>query len=165
MTVHNYDMHLEAKEGCPYLVMAFDPGLTTGVAWFNRDYGTVASEEWDLDRIYDWVGHSFYSASRGVIVCESFIISNATIRKSQATWSLELIGLLRLPARRTELGELQLQSPSAAKSFITDVKLKHLGLWPSSDHERDALRHLLLWLARMGYLDISVFDGVQAPSS
>lgn len=39
------------------------------------------------------------------------------------------------------------QSPSLAKTTVTDKRLKALGLWvPGRDHERDALRHLVLYM-------------------
>jgi hypothetical protein len=39
------------------------------------------------------------------------------------------------------------QTPSLAKTTVTDKRLKKLGLWvPGRDHERDALRHLVLYM-------------------
>lgn len=39
------------------------------------------------------------------------------------------------------------QTAGIAKPFITDEKLKIMGLWvPSKKHARDALRHLLTYM-------------------
>jgi hypothetical protein len=45
-------------------------------------------------------------------------------------------------------GGVQYQSPSQAKRFATDERLRRWGLWvKGSDHVRDAFRHACCWMA------------------
>lgn len=45
--------------------------------------------------------------------------------------------------------ELVYQSPSEAKAYVTNDRLRHWGLWiVGKDHERDAMRHMLLAITK-----------------
>jgi hypothetical protein len=63
---------------------------------------------------------------------------------------LELIGVVKylVPVRTTAV---VFQSPSEAKAFSTDSKLKKVGWYqPGLPHARDASRHVLLHAAKPG---------------
>lgn len=83
-----------------------------------------------------------------VVVCEEFRITQATLRKSRQTASLELIGVARWLADKWD-AQFVLQAPADAKRLGTDARLKALGWWtPGKDHANDAARHMLLYAVR-----------------
>ena len=87
-----------------------------------------------------------------VIVIEKFTISAATARKTRAgsNTAIEIIGSARWIAHARGVPFVE-QTPADAMSFMTDEKLRRLGLYtPGPDHARDAMRHLLLYLLRSG---------------
>jgi hypothetical protein len=136
-------------------VLAVDPGRTTGFALCSADVGEIfhfnawqepdwVSAVWEVEQRRAWTQ---------LVVCESFVISPQTVRKSQQTISLELIGAMRYLCARTNT-EFKLQTPADAKRLGTDARLKALGWWtPGQDHARDATRHLLLALVTRGLID------------
>ena len=101
-------------------------------------------------------------ASRGEqdvhVVCESFVITQATIRKSRQLEPVWATGAIMYLTRLYGYEDVTLQSPSQAKSFSTDHKLKKIDWWrPGLNHGMDAARHLLLYLVNAGQFDISRF--------
>lgn len=132
-------------------VFVCDPGLASGVAIFHVEKRKLISvesyEETQNDlwaRVYD---------SYTDIVCERFIIGTNTGKKSQAPWSLELIGFMRYVAWRQQ-ARFELQAPADAKMVFPNQKLKDHGLWHrgGAGHAMDALRHGALYIAkRWGY--------------
>ncbi len=128
-----------------------DPGKASGLAY------SVAGDcrTWTLDRTEteDWL--ELWVRRADLVVVESFIINAGTIKKArEGNVSLELIGVARYLARKART-EFKLQTPSEAKSFSTDEKLRRIG-WHvrESDHQRDARRHLVLALATAGEPDM-----------
>jgi hypothetical protein len=125
-------------------VLAVDPGLTTGWAlWVDGDVWTgqtagqlaFADEAWGV-----------LHQVRPVVVCEAYIITSETAKKSRQYEPLELIGTLRFLTHLLEL-EFELQTPTQAKRFSTDDKLKAAGWWvPGQGHGMDAARHLLRYM-------------------
>lgn len=138
-------------------VMAIDPGLTTGFAFVDTDGPTIietAEVDWfDLGMKQGEYLTQF--PGEVAVVIERFIITPQTAKNAQAPWSLELIGQSRWVARRCGIPELIMQSPTDAKNFSTNEKLKALGLWHrgGGGHAMDALRHALLYMVRNGYND------------
>lgn len=135
------------------MIVAVDPGKMTGVAvldtsdvytgWEGELHDALRSIDVQLD-----LGHKF------VIVCEDFIYTQATAKKSRQTWSTEGIGVLRYLAE-THGVQFVLQTPAAAKRFATDEKLKVLD-WhhpTKGGHRNDAARHLLLYADSVGRID------------
>lgn len=130
-------------------MLTVDPGKITG---------------WVLSRGADIIGvgeaphlefltFAFDEARAGLdlLVCEAFIIGPETLKKSRGeNWSLEQIGALRWMAHAVGAGaQFVLQRPSDAKTTVTDDLLHALDWWHvGSDHARDALRHLALYLMR-----------------
>ena len=88
------------------------------------------------------------------IVCESFIINARTARVTQAPWSLEIIGCIRYLSQKFCGKDLVMQTPSEAKSFSSNDKLKKIGWFQrgTAGHDNDASRHLLLYAARQKIL-------------
>jgi hypothetical protein len=126
--------------------LAIDPGLTTGVAILDGELG-ITTLQLQPTELYEFITNmgdrlDVFDA----IVCEAYMISPDTLRKSRQLWSLELIGFMRYVAWRSNI-TFKLQQASAAKKFVTNEMLKKYGLFiPGRDHANDALRHLVIYL-------------------
>ena len=145
----------------PLVVVGVDPGLTTGVCLWHQDYGmehlnelapSLHAMEW-----LDWMtGGGGY---KKVFVIEKYIITPKTAQLSQQHDPLEIIGCLRWMCH-SRGHEFVMQSPSEAKAFSTDAKLKNVGWYkPGMGHARDASRHVLLYLAKNGIIDLATLKG------
>lgn len=143
-------------------VVVLDPGKTTGVVeWDTRPFAGVqpfTARELNFKDTCSYLmnvasGYMVSPAQDTVIVAESFIITPATAKNSQAPWSLEVIGVARMVCEVYIGRELRLQQAAAAKRFSSDARLKRAGFWtPGKGHANDASRHLLLYLATHGLL-------------
>lgn len=132
------------------MIIAVDPGKVTGIATLSDEIFTSWQEQtwYAVDRIWHILEHS--TSGVDAIVCESYTITAATLRKTRGeNWSLESIGALRWMARRKGV-EFTLQAPADAMGFADDKKLKKLGWYQPTPggHATDAARHLLLYIAR-----------------
>lgn len=88
-------------------------------------------------------------------VIENFFITQATAKNSQAPWSLKVIGAVEWVCLREGLSPLVLQTPSDAKNFVPDAKLRALGYRSrgGGGHHNDAARHLVLYRVNHGWRD------------
>lgn len=142
-------------------VLAVDPGGTTGLAtWFANEplYPTPVWNAWatPIDDAMIEVHNMLSDEGIDLCIFESFHISSNTLKKGRdgPMDAIEFIGVGRYLARILEV-EFITQSPSEAKSFATDQKLKQYGWWvPGVDHPRDASRHLMLALAKRRLIDL-----------
>jgi len=126
------------------MIVAVDPGGTTGWATFKND-DVEWGEEADQFQICSFVEEILKREDEIVVVCESYIITPQTIKKSRQYEPLEIIGTLRYLAAKHG-ADFRLQSPSDAKRFVSDDFLKNVEWWPKGlVHARDALRHLFLY--------------------
>lgn len=129
-------------------IVAVDPGKITGVA------------TWTPGRMSSWQEPTWYAIDRiwtalddgvvDVVVCEAYIITAATLRKTRGeNWSLESIGALRWMSRRHGV-EFVLQAPADAMRFADDAKLRRAEWYRPTPggHANDAARHLMTYLAR-----------------
>jgi len=109
-----------------------------------------------IDRAASFMGAAASSGFELHVVCESYIVTANTLKKSRQNWSLEGIGVFRYLARTSD-AEFTLQSPADAKTFATDEKLKAMG-WhvPGRDHANDASRHLLLYCLKRRIIPLTL---------
>lgn len=128
-------------------IIAVDPGAMTGIAVWHPNESLPSAAELDIPGVYEFVEHEVLNVKVPThIVCEAYLITQATIRNTRQYWSLELIGLFRWAAWRSGATFGKLQTAATAKSFATDDRLKALGWWrPGKGHANDALRHLLTY--------------------
>jgi hypothetical protein len=133
-------------------VIAFDPGKETG--WARMSEGEFASGQAPLWDVVDWLWSALDGGLRPTIFCEDFIITTATAKKSRQTDPLDGIGAIKWMAHRFDLA-LYMQSPSQAKTFATDDKLKVIGWYKPTKggHANDAARHLMVGLVGQKILD------------
>ncbi|CAB4197885.1 hypothetical protein UFOVP1519_26 [uncultured Caudovirales phage] len=135
-------------------ILAVDPGLMTGACryWFGA--GIEPGFELPYLLFLDWTWKALEAHGPAtIVVMEEFRINSGTAKKAPAPWSLEVIGAVRWMA--TYHGaQFVMQSAADAKTFVSNDKLKVAGAWFTNlEHARDAGRHLLLYLARVGWYD------------
>lgn len=151
------------------IIMPYDPGGTTGWAYFNPfslivKCGQITGQhhlelnqhlELHLGRTIALLDQMAMRNLNGAIktrspreiICESFQFRQFTgFDKSKVELdSVEYIGVIKLYSQLSHT-PLHFQTASVAKHFVSDDKLKRLGWYtPTAGmvHARDALRHLL----------------------
>lgn len=137
----------------PLRVIAIDPGLATGAAvgTFPSKFGNpslITTAELEVDDVIPWLRDQLDHYPDAIVSCETFTITAATAKKSQATWSLEHIGAIKqvMRDRDGDLRRLHMQTPADAKKIFPNEALKSLGLWHvgGEGHAIDAIRHMCL---------------------
>lgn len=158
-------------------VIAVDPGKATGIAVFTWIPGEEPILVWSGEVNEEEFGQTIEQQIGGAmnpfhghieqdveVVCESFTINAETIKKSQAPFSLELIGVLKYIVRQRHafVGDktITFQKPADAKSVFPNTKLQKLGYWHvgGEGHANDAIRHGLLYLASQGWVFSRLLD-------
>jgi hypothetical protein len=140
------------------LLIALDPGLTTGVAAYEATHEQRPSANempfGELVRALEsWAG--LYGDYDVHVVCERYNISERTTKLTRQYDALHVIGAVRsLADRRDNVTLEKLQTPFDAKEFATNARLKAAGWYrPGLGHANDALRHLMLWMVRTGRME------------
>lgn len=126
-------------------IVAFDPGFTTGVAFYNEwaepDGPYWTSEVAGLKALWNIIHEE---APYDRVVYESFLYQR---RDKVDLRPVEAIGVIRLYCILSDIIPVA-QTPAHGKRFWTDDKIKKIGLWePGKVHAMDALRHLLYYQA------------------
>lgn len=141
-------------------IITIDPGVTTGVAFHDFDLGLI-------EQPLTWMPRGFEDAAElfdrvmvvekpDLVVTEKFTINAATTRKSTSGSyeAIQLIGVARYLAHLYEIPHEE-QKPVDAMNFCTDEKLRRLGWYKRGlDHQRDAMRHLILAAVRHQAIDL-----------
>ena len=126
------------------MIVAFDPGVTTGVATaklYGDNEWTVDSFQLNETELYDWVDSHCDQFDHFQI--ERFIITPATAKKVVVYDSLYLIGYLRYVAWRCQIPTTSYTKAADVMAAFTDESLKMAGLHtPGKVHANDAMRHL-----------------------
>lgn len=142
-------------------IYVFDPGKLTGMAVINYteesqeatliDSGELTVEEfWDfLNETEALIEDRLLTGTQMEIVYEKFFITPETGKKNDTDYSLRLIGALQYVANKHGLPTYS-YSPSDAKNFVDNKRLKNVGLWHvgGEGHAKDALRHAVLHLVK-----------------
>jgi len=132
------------------MILAVDPGGTTGVAIWRPHYGIFTALQVPNGRLgfFEWFDSCDWAAQSKVdlaIVCEDFIIGAHTLKKTLQVDPLRIIGYLEGWSHILDV-PFKLQAPATGKGFGTDTKLKHVGWYtPGLPHATDAARHLLTY--------------------
>jgi hypothetical protein len=131
---------------CPTVILAIDPGETTGLAKAvidERKLISVAGSEGTLSPVQMF--GLLDSISPSYLVAEGFEYRNDS-RPGLVLFSRNLLGVCEM---WSELRNSCFRTQSAAKGkgFYGNEKLRKLGYYESSSpHARDAVRHLLTFL-------------------
>jgi len=151
-TIHKGENTLTTS-GC---MIAVDPGKTTGIAMWDLEVGSAPyTAQLSVDEFFQWVRDTLVDGHlTHTIVCESFVISQRTVKGTSQTWSLEHIGLLKWAAWLRQ-HDITLQAASAAKHMVPNDRLREVGWYvPGRDHANDALRHMLVHAVRRGVITL-----------
>jgi hypothetical protein len=136
------------------MIVAFDPGVTTGVAWLDNS-GTFHGDQFEEKELYAWVdthAHMFKHAQ-----IEKFTINAATIRKVRVYDSLYLIGYLRYASHRDGF-PIGYTNPSDVMAAFPDAALKRADMFTKGKgHANDAARHLSSHLVSTRKMDAKLF--------
>lgn len=135
-TLHPVGWELKRQSN---VVVAFDPGVTTGIAY--KDGSGIHTEQIRTTHraIWNWTDWVYVDE----IVYERF---NYQRRDKVVLYPVEVIGVIKLISELHNI-PIREQTPSQAMNLWTDDKIRRLGLWtPNQVHGMDALRHLLYYL-------------------
>lgn len=128
--------------------LAFDPGITTGIATGMIDgragYMEVGStqEKYEVDELWEFLCKQVPD----FIIYETFEFRNRA-REGLELFSRELIGIIRMYSRRYLPKHTYDQSAYQGKGgYFTNKMLKEYNVYkPGMDHAMDATRHLCQW--------------------
>ena len=135
------------------LIAAFDPGVTTGVAWLEN--GVFHSDQFNEDLLYQWVDTRCEQFDH--VQIEQFLINAGTIRKTIVMEPIWITGYLRYAAWRCGFTTAMTKPADVMKAF-DDAALKRAGMhFPGHGHANDAARHLAAWMVRTRLVSGSVF--------
>lgn len=130
------------------MVIAVDPGKTTGIAWLD-DGGLVESRQLEfyhsIRQIHDTLAYDDVQA----LVVENFVPRRSTAMTWQPD-ALHVIGALRYLAARYRVPFI-LQNPiPKPRQMGLERELKERGWWKPSEggHENSARKHLLMYLQK-----------------
>ena len=140
-------------------VLAVDPGKATGISFWSWTAGEdpVLMHSWEvtLETFAPIIRWALSNYPECKVVCESFIITVATAKNSQAPYSLEHIGILRQLMMDAGMGpdDINFQTPADAKKMFPNPALKKVGYWHrgGAGHALDAIRHGLLFMVKSGW--------------
>jgi hypothetical protein len=133
-----------------HTVLGIDPGGSTGVAILEvPTLRVLVAEEYDFVGMLENLRALVKSAD--LVSIERFTISARTLKLTRQPDALYLIGATMLVCHEEGVN-LELESPGNAKSAFPNEMLKLHGVWHSSRHVRDSLRHTLLAMRRHGLL-------------
>lgn len=125
-------------------LMSFDPGGSTGWAYYRRDKHSFHWGVLDNDDHYTTLWNLLHNAQPDLVVCEEFTSLHPMHNKGVELISRNYIGVIELYCR---LNTVPLyMSALANKQFWDNTKLKKVSLDPGVSHSRDAMRHLLAFL-------------------
>lgn len=132
--------------------IAFDPGTITGFATWDSELEIFEWCELSPMAALDELAAQLEDQTIELVVGERFTISMRTLQSSRrgSHDALDVLGGARYLCYVRGV-QLELQQASDAMSFVTDERLRHLGLTPTG-HARDATRHLVLSLVRHGFI-------------
>lgn len=150
-------------------IFAVDPGKATGLSFFEWDKSSgehptmLWSKEVQFEEFVVVCRETLQNFPDAVVVCEKFTITVETAKKSQAPFSLECIGALKLLMLDTgrSVADLHLQTPADAKKMFDNPKLKKMNYWHrgGEGHALDSIRHGLLAMVRLGWNFLPLMRG------
>jgi hypothetical protein len=133
-------------------IVAIDPGKTTGMTLVTfRSGETIFESSCQVKQDKVWISLDNYKAD--VIVLEKFI---GYPKVKMDFTPVEVMGIVREWCRQHDI-DLVEQTPSQAKHYYTDVRLKERELYiKGMPHANDAMRHALY------YLEVTRKEGIRA---
>jgi hypothetical protein len=132
------------------ILIAYDPGKVTGIFVWSEG-AVLLHDQRPWFEFLTWMEDviPLYAGWGLEVVGEKYTISGQTMTKGgDAHWSIGTNEIVRYWCLKYSVPFLDTQTPSQAKSFSTDLKLKHLGWFQPTKggHANDAARHGLVRL-------------------
>lgn len=144
------------------LLLAVDPGETTGWAVYDLDAGALIPSDRPrqapyLEFLLRTDEFSAHFPRRATVVVERFTVTTQTAKHSAQPHALRVTGALEYLAHRDGQDfDATSQPPAAAMKLADNDVLRGLGWYRrGEEHANDALRHVVLWLAREGRIQPS----------
>jgi len=154
-----------------FSVLAVDPGKASGIALVTWSGGSddlpkliyaIEAQPEDYGTSLRTLLSQGQESTNLKVVCERFVINAATVRNSQAPYSLEQIGVLKHICREGNylVENIAFQAPVDAKNMFPNDALRKIGTWHvgGEGHANDAIRHALLSLTRQGWVPRVLLD-------
>lgn len=136
-------------------VLAVDPGMKTGIAYYEDGQFDSAQANTYEDAV-DMLTSMVWEHKPDVLICEGFDIDRNTHKKDATAYpqTMDLIGACRLLAYQYDIPFLR--QSRTCKAFGTNEKLRTLGWWKknSEGHDHDAARHVLHYLVTQRHIPI-----------
>lgn len=148
------------------VIYCLDPGLKSGACVFGLNPGEEPVLLWSAEQDVHEVIPIFRSIMNMYpkleVVCERFVITAQTAKKSPQPWSIEIIGTVKQTMRDFDRSEDEIffQKPADAMRLFPNTALKKLGYWHKGgkDHANDSIRHGLLYLSDNGWMPTRLLD-------
>lgn len=131
--------------------IGIDPGKATGVATYKRNtYGEsgLSLETLTKEEVYELLHEDIYPET--IVFIEKFEIRSDTFKKTRQYDAMHIIGATSFVCHHNG-ASCEINTPGKAKGGFPDEAIceisETLCVAPQDDHQRDALRHLLLALS------------------
>jgi len=141
----------------PRTLVCLDPGLKSGCAVVYVSQSSLVlmeSAENTVQETWEWLENTVNDSHSGIteVVCESFIITPETGKKTQSPWSLRLLGVAHYLSEKNGVPYVE-QTPSQAKRLVTNQMIKDAGVWHrgGAGHANDAIRHGMYRAIQLGW--------------
>lgn len=130
-------------------VWAFDPGKTTGVAYYDTETHEFWAGQLTVEELYEFVDEHCDRIEFAQI--ELFTITAATVKKARESEPLDVIGYLKYAAWRCGI-KVGWSKPADVMQSFPDKALRKAGMHtPGQGHANDATRHLAWHLVKHGH--------------
>jgi hypothetical protein len=141
------------------IVVFLDPGKLTGLSSYNYETGTFKTRELNLLNLGSWLEAYTLLNDEVSVGWESFRITAATARNTQAPWSLEAIGVARYISANYGYTILPEAAPGE-RLVATPAMLRAIGWKTWGKDSLSASQHLLAWMLRERRLPQEYEEGV-----
>lgn len=129
-----------------FKAFTIDPGRTTGAAiWQYTDTGIYKLEQVDeypeRNGLYSVIENTKFD----IIIYEAFRLyaNKAKAQIGSDFEAAQIIGVIKYLAEKQKTPAIE--QMASIKTFWTNDRLKKMGLYVTSDHRRDSIRHFLHW--------------------
>jgi hypothetical protein len=157
-----FDKLRAALDSCETRVLAFDPGETTGVACIQNGcvlrYDQVVTKPVGPGAFI--LADIIELAEPAILICEDYKVYSwkSNEHKWASIHTLRLIGAIEYICHMRAL-QLHLEMAQVPKEFMTDDKLRGLGLYlTGKPHARDAMRHAV-WYSLFKIVSVQQLNG------
>lgn len=123
-----------------------DPGNTTGGAiWVFNDTGLYELQTVDEYKTRESLYQVLEDNKFDVIIYEAFRLyaNKATAQIGSDFEAAQIIGVIKYLAEKQKTPAIE--QMASTKAFWSNDRLKKMGLYVTSDHRRDSIRHFLNW--------------------